>query len=135
MWIQHFNNVDIDMKDMKDKMGGLDKFIRMMYHTYHECPLPDDDKLLNWSFNLIKHLEATKPYIAQYCNIGNTYHDFNTQLAKYVMPIYEVLQRCYDNMPCHFNGSDHHIYLYNQLENLKRLFFGKDECRLPRKKK
>lgn len=39
-----FNNVDIDMKD---KMKELDKCIGMMYHTYHECPLPDDDKLLN----------------------------------------------------------------------------------------
>ena len=72
-----FNNVDIDMKDMKDKMKELDKCISMMYHTYHECPIPDDDKLLNWSFNLIKNLEAAKPYIAQYCTIRNTYHDFN----------------------------------------------------------
>ena len=65
--------------------------------------------------------------------IENTYHDFNMQLAKYVMPIYEVLQRCYDNVPSHFYGSDHHIYLYNQLVNLKRLFFDKDECKLTNK--
>ena len=57
------------------------------------------------------------------------------QLAKYVMPIYEVLQRCYDNMPCHMNGSEHHVYLYNQLESLKELLFDKDECGLTKKKK
>ena len=133
MEITDFNNVDINMKDMKDKMKELDKCIGMMYFNYHECPLPNNDKLLNWSFNLIKHLEAAKNCIAQHCSIENTYHDFNMQLAKYVMPIYEVLQRCYDNVPCHFYGSDHHIYLYNQLGNLKRLFFGKDECKLSNK--
>lgn len=125
-----FNNSNINMED---RMKELDRCIGMMYFNYHECPLPNNDKLLNWSFNLIKHLEAAKNCIAQHCSIENTYHDFNMQLAKYVMPIYEVLQRCYDNIPCRFFGSDHHIYLYNQLGNLKRLFFGKDECKLSNK--
>ena len=31
---------------MKDKMMELDKFISMMCYTYHECSIPDDDKLL-----------------------------------------------------------------------------------------
>ena len=106
MGMTDFNNVDIDMKDMKDKMRELDKCISMMYYTYHECPIPDDDKLLKWSFNLIKNLEAAKPYIAQHCTIR-----------------------------CHMNGSEHHVYLYNQLESLKKLLFDKDECRLTKKKK
>ena len=113
----------------------LDKFISMMCYTYHECSIPDDDKLLKWPFNLIKNLEAAKPYIAQHCTIRNTYNDFNMQLVKYVMPIYEVLQRCYDNMPCHMNGSEYHVYLYGQLESLKKLLFDKDACGLTKKKK
>ena len=135
MGITDFNNVDIDIKDMKDKLKKLDKCIGMMYHTYHECPLPDNDKLLNWSFNVIKNLEASKPYIVQHCSIRNTFHDFNMQLVKYVAPVYEVLKRCYDNMPCHMYGSEHQIYLHTQLGHVKKVLFDEDECRLTKKKK
>ena len=40
--MEDLNNLDINMQDMKDKMKELDKCISMMYHTYHECPIPDD---------------------------------------------------------------------------------------------